>query len=438
MKSPIDQRIAARLHQQQIAFVGRTDRIAAQVAAVYARLLRRLLEIAAGGDLAQVPSLAASAVHQAQIDAYHVLEAEYPKLVRQANRDTVGVLLKTVPHRWWRRIAHPHIHGQASRRGRHGRQVEAEDDALYAGVVDVIDELEPVRLRTMTPEESVDFVQETVFPPLDPPRINRILTSPGAGGMTWQERFHRYSGDDQGRIAHELTAGIADGEPLPALRKRLETVVEGPSYKAQRIARTEGRRVAEVAQREAFAAAGDLLSGMQILAVMDEATRPEHAARNGKVYKRQPDGTFQDEAGKPLPDLPDAPNCRCTAVPVLKMPSEFEADPLVKADFENAAGQEIPDPSAYTDWFANASEEERVAAVGRRRYQVVSQRLSDAVEPEWTDFIDTDGSLVPISQLKKERQEKRDRRKLSVADMIFKRKQFFEQVSAFGYLDKEE
>ena len=407
--SPIDRRLAARAHQAQIALVRRTDSICADVARVYDRLVNRLLAAASSGYPGLV-SRVHSACAQAKVDAYYVLESTFPGLIRQQHDQARENVLRTVPRKWWRLLIHP-------RRLRE----------------DVLQEHDEI-----TPEEYKAHVARLLFPPLSQADVDRILVSPGYNKLTWQERFQRYVPADQDAIHRELVAGIGEGENIRGLRKRMETIVAGPSYKAQRIARTEGRRVAEQGSMEAYSGMGEMLEGMQILAVMDEATRPEHAARNGKIYRVRDDGPpdqFFDEEGRPLPELPDAPNCRCTSIPVLKTPKEFEDDPRVKAEFENAARENIPDPAAYTEWWQSTAEKNRVEAVGVRRYQVVDDRLSAGQLPEWVDFIDTDGRLLTVKELKAETHQQREERKAAVRAMLAERENLYRQIAAKGFLD---
>lgn len=411
--SPIDRRLAARCHQSQIALVHRTDAICAEVARVYDRLVNRL--VAAAAD--ETPGLLSrvhSACAQAKMDAYHVLESQFPELIRQQHREARDNVLRTVPPKWFRMLVPP-------------KHALREDDELAAA-----------RVPGISPEEYKRVVERSVFPPLSQADVDRILTSPGYNKLTWQERFRIYVPADQDAIHRELQAGISEGESVSSLRKRMETIVAGSSYKAQRIARTEGRRVAEQGSMEAYSGMGDMLEGMQILAVMDHATRPEHAARNGKIFKRRDSGEFYDDAGQPLPELPDEPNCRCTSIPVLKTPEEFNNDPRIKAEFEDAQRNNIPDPAAYTEWWAGTAEKNRIEAVGVRRYQIIDDRLPDGVKPDWSDFIDTDGSLVPIKQLKIETHQEWQERQIAVRKMLQDRAELYRHVAGKWFVARAE
>ncbi len=124
--------------------------------------------------------------------------------------------------------------------------------------------------------------------------------------MTWEQRFDGLSRliTDKKLAFEEIVRGYSEGEGIAKIRKRLEPVVGGIKASAQRIARTEGMRVAEAMQRSTWSNLGDMMVGAQVIAVLDERTRPEHATRNGRIYYRQP--AIGQRSMAELPDLPDA------------------------------------------------------------------------------------------------------------------------------------
>lgn len=118
-------------------------------------------------------------------------------------------------------------------------------------------------------------------------------------------------------IESQLVTGYTQGETVEQVTQRIRSVTSSRSWIARRIARTEGRLVLERDHlTRTLRAAGDMIVGLQIHAVLDDRTRPEHRARNGRVYRRQADGRYVSDTGEVAPDLPDAPNCRCTYVPI--------------------------------------------------------------------------------------------------------------------------
>ena len=707
--SPVDRRLAARCHQSQLALIRRTDRICAQIAGCYARLAAMLFA-AATADNAIVGLRAAvhSAVSQADAEVKHVMESQFPALIRQQWQDARDNLLATIPQKWWRVLVRPRV------------TESMQEDVFQERETDPLRyfyEL-PEAPESLTPEEYKEAVARTLFPPLSSAKVDSILTSPGYGGLTWTERFRRYNTADQDSIHRQLQEGISTGETNAALRKRISTIVDGPRYKAERIARTEGTRVAAAGGRAAEAGLIDMTDGWQRIAVLDQASRPEHAAKNGEIYyyngRGNPEsdqsyvsrdgevfpgdhyapncilpgmlasGQFHagfravysgkivqcrtsskrtlactanhrvlttrgwivacklqhgdelvcdsrivprhggvvpisestnNENNEPLPieevfeairqfgamsivraaavdfhgderflksdveivranrellfglntestqgtdnssferrdvkllgvtssgasklprhgidtpptgdvssfDLPSngggvlldslpfqqlsfgptadwhvsfpelisdgitanadfvrnmlerfsgqiatdrivnikhlgyeghvfdlstrvgwyscngiiTHNCRCDHTLVLKTPAEFNNDPRVKAEFITAQKANIPDPSAYTDWWQNTAEKNRQQAVGIRRYQIVDDRLSDGQRPEWTDFIREDGSLVPIKTLKAETHEAWQERKLAVTAMLAERERLYREVVGKGFV----
>ena len=244
--------------------------------------------------------------------------------------------------------------------------------------------------------------EQVIFPAPSAVEVEQIIQTTDETGLNWQQRFAALSRkiSNADALAAELVTGFAQGEAVEALRRRIQPLVQGIQSSARRIARTEGCRVAETLQRRSWSYLEPMMTGVQVLAVLDQNTRPEHAARNGKVFFRSAaDGSPTMDQ---LPTLPDAPNCRCWSTPVLKPPEEFENDPAVKSAFANASGAGIPDPGTYDQWFAGADEARRKLAVGSRRYNAMREVLAGQRDPEWTDFIDAEGKLLPVGQLRAE------------------------------------
>ncbi len=178
-----------------------------------------------------------------------------------------------------------------------------------------------------------------------------------------------------------------------------------------------------------------MLDGMQIVAVFDEWTRPHHAARNGRIYRRGDDGAYRDERGDPLPDLPDEPNCRCMTIPVLGVPRELRGDRAAQRAWRTATGKLIPDPASYLDWWQRATRQQQIAAVGAERFQIVRdalRRQQEPREPEWPDFIDAEGRLLPVERLRRESEEERAARREVVLRVLAERERLFRQATGPG------
>jgi SPP1 gp7 family putative phage head morphogenesis protein len=85
------------------------------------------------------------------------------------------------------------------------------------------------------------------------------------------------------------------------IARQLKGYFDGTAHNALTAARTEAQKLRADARSEYFREAG--VEYVQYIAAMDERTRPEHAARNGKIY-RHSDAPWLGEY-----------NCRCTLAP---------------------------------------------------------------------------------------------------------------------------
>lgn len=431
MPSAVDQRLASLFHLTQIERFLRIERIADDAERLVRQTFRAIVQAGATPSANPSPHVAAL-LRQLPQALNHLLADRYLRLANYAHSSTVECYAKGIPRRWMRLVSPGVI--------RAGEAVteDARID-LGPGVAEISDFLadppEPVidGSHRMDDAEWAKFLEENLFPPPPPEKVEQIILRP-VDGVSWPQRVQALSRlvQDPGAVARTLRDGYAAGETLDQLSRRVKPLADNFASSAKRIARTEGSRIAEQVQRETYDSLGDLMAGLQIIATLDERTRPAHRLWHGRIY-------WKEGRKKPsieeFPDLPAGPNCRCTSVPVLKPPKEFENDPAVRAEFQNASGDTIPDPSAYSDWFRQADRGRRILAVGAKRYQTV-QRLLGGREPEWKDFIDADGNLLSVSQLQGEKQRTRDARVAKVSQVIADRMNLLGQVSRYGFVSK--
>jgi len=407
----VDQRLASRVPERLARAVGRA----------YRNLLPDLLGLAAAelsqADLLRRANGKAEAAFQR---ARAVTEDGLVRMVAWSHRRAADTLLNTIPLAWFRYLEPVRLAAIP--------EAEEEDGPE----LDVEDPFGPIRRREISREEAMELIRSSLFEPPSAEDTERWLTEPVAGGLNWEERLKSWDQQARDRMLPQIVQSVSSGESLVELRKRLEPIVAGIRYKAQRIARTEGRRVAERAQLAAAEGLGEMLAGMQWMAVLDQWTRPDHAARHGKIYDRQPDGTYKARDGESMPDVPLGPNCRCMVSPVLNPPEEFASDPALRAQFKNASGDLIPDPSAYTRWFDQATQSQRKTAVGVRRYNAAKTRLGR--EPEWQDLIDEEGKLLSVGRINAETPAERAERRRAVDAMLAQRESLYREVSRQGFV----
>ena len=398
-------------------------RAAKRVAAVYRGIATPLAELAA-----QVGFVGLGTLRLRIGQLFDKARAEMADVLRDVGvlgyKTAADSILVAIPSEWL-----PVFAGLAAAKAR-SQVSEATLPQPGTAPWDVGYEWEPVVQGAITGEEARSLIKSLLFPPPTEEQVKDWLRTAIPGGLSWDQRLRRWEEPVRQAMFNELVAGLVAGENIDQLRARLEPLADGIAYKAQRIARTEGCRVAERAGRTAFAGMGQLLQGMQIVAVMDEWTRPHHAARNGKIYWRKPDGTYRDDMGQPLPDLPDEPNCRCMTIPVLDVPPAWRDSPAWRTAFETATGKLIPDPASYEDWWRWADERVRMEAVGIRRYQVLRDKLGRP--PDWVDFLGPDGRLLPVDVLRKESPQEHERRRFQIELAITQRRALYQTVASTG------
>jgi len=424
----LQERLAARFHQRQVQLLQAAQRATLAIGRQYRALAGPIAELASRVGLVGLASLRRR-IDQLLDRARQAMENELTGLGILGYRTAAQAVLDALPAEWL-----PVFAGLASAKAKLPVQ-EATVLEPEKPPWQVRYEWAPVVQGAVRGEKAKQMVQALLFPPPMEEQVKAWLLAAPPGGMSWQNRLRRWEEPTRQAIFNDLVHGLVAGENVDGLRARLERWTDGLAYKAQRIARTEGCRAAERAGRDAFQSMGGMLQGLQIVAVMDEWTRPHHAARNGRIYWQGPDGLYRDERGELLPDLPDEPNCRCMTIPVLRPPPELAQNPSAMAAFQTATGQLIPDPASYQQWWQQASEREQMTAVGVKRWQAVRDLLQKEPiprKPEWADFIDPQGRLLPMETLQAESPQERAQRRAKVDLLLAQREVLFQSVVSSG------
>lgn len=405
MPKAIDQRLASLIGQEEIKTAIRVERLTRKIGVRYNRMGRDLLRLVAVPDDdtdREIDRIMGAAFQ----DVSDMTLKDFTAEIHASYAGAAKAIVKVMPWGWFRAID-PMV-------------MEAEEPAV-----------------PMSKGDKREWIVGHIFPDPTPEKVNELLGHVGPDGQGWADRLDHWNSVARNDIRKALVSTFSDPDTIGIVgaRKLLEPVVGNVRYKAQRIARTEGRRMGELANQEAYADVAELIDSMQMIAVIDAHTRPAHIARNGRIYKQREDGRYVAASGEVLPDLPDAPNCRCHSSPILKVPAEIEADSVVRLQLANAAKAVIPDPAAYVQWWVSASTAEKRLAVGARRFSVASKRLEDrglSPEPDWMDFLDPDGSLVSVQRLKRQTWKAWDGRKAKVSQMISDREQAVKQAISAG------
>ena len=148
-------------------------------------------------------------------------------------------------------------------------------------------------------------------------------------------------------LAPRIASGYAAGKGWREIAEDILPVVDGVRSTARRVARTEGLRIASAVNEEHFEALGsDAIAGYQLLATLDQFSRPWHAARHGQVYYRSPKPGQKGFAQMPRPpEEPADPSERPAGTPRTAwnclLPDNFVQGRFVSAVKAQYAGKAI-------------------------------------------------------------------------------------------------
>jgi len=226
--------------------------------------------------------------------------------------------------------------------------------------------------------------KKTVKQASEPPNSKRVLEI--VRSNDWEKRFDKWSNlvTSKDKIAKAIASGVASGKSTEEVAKKVLPHVKRVHASAIRIVRTESARIHNQMAEETFKQFDSIIGGYQVLNPLDERTRPYHAQRAGRIY-------WKDQRRKwnvsNRPELPDAPNCRCTYAPVLK-----------KAAPKNLAIGPPVDTDLYAGWFNRQSDATKRRVVGVTRFNAMKRK--GIIHPSWYDFISPEtGRLEQQSKL---------------------------------------
>lgn len=447
----LTQRLAAQSHTRQVEASVRADAAAEAVDRVFAEHWRSLLrslqtrsihqaQTAAHRHLVSALPLAVQTVHRLLFDATHwsfrtsrrhaetTLPTTYLRAGAERRLGLVESLLEAPA------ILAPSVSdwgGSDPARGAvelalHGLGVPLEPSKLG---LTVATRFEPA-VRPLTDVMKRVAFMDLLFPPPSQSLVDSIIFAT-IKGRTWEQRLATMTKTSATpeRLAATVGQGVAQGKTVQQIAKDLLPVVDGIRSTARRIARTEALRVVQEASFQSWQGMGDLVVGYQILAVLDQVTRPDHAKRNGTVFYKVPKSGQHGLDEMPHPPLEAdgsyAWNCRCHLSQCLAPPSWLKGEAAAK--FETAAGKAIGDPDTYDQWFRRANEQHRKEAVGARRYNLIAEKTGGT--PEWAAFVSPeDGGLLPIDQLRDESATERLTRIQAVRSLMAERRNLLGRV----------
>lgn len=396
-------RISAAFGVRQAHVVSRMRTVTTAIQAILQSEVDQLvttLQRNRGRSIRELSGLVLNILVRAQQRVERAIETQLHATAVWAYQSAVDNLLEVLPteHLTWIALAHllPDAHGIEVYE--HENELLTGRGSLSIGAPASLADWWQQGFHRLPAGQRKDILKQFVFPPPDAVKVNKWIQADtnafGAHGLNWQARLQKTSKliADPRKLSNTIAVEIASGKGVHGVMQAILPQLNNYKVSAQRVARMEVNRVCASANEQVFADCGNVVAGVQINAVLDIATRPEHASRHGKIYFK---GTSEWDR---RPSLPDDYNCRCYYSPVLRPPKGLKNNPDLLKQFETAAGP-VMDPLVYGQWFAKATEVERQTVVGARRYAAMAAKLGSV--PTWSDFIDEDGNLRSLDQIKK-------------------------------------
>lgn len=200
------------------------------------------------------------------------------------------------------------------------------------------------------------------FNRLNPALIQKTLDYPWSGAM-FSDRLWQ----DKERLGRNLRVGLTQsmilGEGIPQITDRINKGIDTARYNAERVARTETKRVTYCAHNDVYKDTGVEELRYRCANGGDSRTCQYCRADNGKVFKRGEE-----------PTLPRHPNCRCVYIPVVS--DTFEDNEL------NELTGSVRGAENYEKWReAEAKKQEEVKPVEKVNTKTVEKELKENPTP---------------------------------------------------------
>lgn len=200
------------------------------------------------------------------------------------------------------------------------------------------------------------------FNRLNPALIQKTLDYPWSGAM-FSDRLWQ----DKERLGRNLRVGLTQsmilGEGIPQITDRINKGIDTARYNAERVARTETKRVTYCAHDDVYKDTGIEELRYRCANGGDSRTCQYCRADNGKVFKRGEE-----------PTLPRHPNCRCVYIPVVS--DAFEDNEL------NELTGSVRGAENYEKWReVEAKKQEEVKTVEKVNTNTVEKELKENPTP---------------------------------------------------------
>lgn len=283
------------------------------------------------------------------------------------------------------------------------REIEKSNTAELRGLSKYEANWQRAALERAIPSEvGINFVAPS------PQTLRALVTDRPIAGFGVGEWWDRLTVDTTNRIEREVRVGLAEGQSIPDIARRIrgsadlagsDGVFAITTRHAKAIARNASVHVSNQARQEVLKKNRDVVESEQWVATLDLRTCPTCGSRDGKTWP----------VGKgPMPPAhPPGPSggaCRCARVPVVKSLNDIMRDAGSRKRFKGwrdetraSMNGEVAGATTYSEWLSESvSSEELVEALGSTR-----ARAFASGELTLDRMVDQSGRALTLEQIAK-------------------------------------
>ena len=212
---------------------------------------------------------------------------------------------------------------------------------------------------------NADLIEKTVLLDIDRTAtmpsnevLKNLVTKRPFGGHKLSTWMNGYSKSVTMAMGKAVKVGVATGESLPAIAKRIERALGHKGKQAQYIARTAVSNVVHQAREEVFKKNTDIVRKVQWISTLDDRTSIECIHLDGQIF---------DVGTKTRPPIHF--NCRSTVIPVTPSWQEYgvkDPPPATRASMNGA----VPAKTTYKQWLKTRSKKTQINVLGKKRAEL--------------------------------------------------------------------
>lgn len=238
-----------------------------------------------------------------------------------------------------------------------------------------------------------------------PEVLRELVSERPIAGKNVGEWWDDLTIDTTKRIEREVRVGLAEGQSVPDIAKRItgtaelkgtDGVFEVTNRHAKAIVRNSSIHVSNQARQEVYKANRDIVREEQWIATLDLRTCPTCGSRDGKRFK-----VGEGPMPPAHPPGPSGGACRCARTPVVKSLNEIFAAAGSKRRFKDfgpgtraSMNGQVAATTTYAEWLNELDADELSEALGASRAKLFTDG-----ELSLDRMVDQSGRALTLEQI---------------------------------------